>query len=165
MHVKTFINLFRPDCIIIVIGQKFYLYTKPTLMKGKIIAFALFALVTISGCNKDLASDWAGTYNGSSGSNTVQRVVVTSVDKKAVKLELQTAVLGTYYTFATIANGKLTDATTVSVNEDGTIAGETDPYHFTGAGTLTGTTLTISGKAENKNNASDVKLYYFSGNR
>jgi hypothetical protein len=135
-------------------------------MKGKTIAAALLVMATMMGCNKDWAGDWAGTYNGSSNSsNTVQRVVVTDVDKKAVKMELQTLVLGSYYTFATIANGELTNASTVSVNETGTIAGETDPYQFTGAGTLNGTTLTISGKAVNKNNASDVKLYYFSGNR
>lgn len=146
--------------------QKFYLYIKPIIMKAKAIAFIMFTMAAISGCNKDLATDWAGTYNGSSNSsNTVQRVVVTDVDKKAVKMELQTLVFGSYYTFATIANGTLTNATTVTVNETGTIAGETDPYQFTGSGTLNGTTLTISGQAVNKNNASDVKLYYFSGNR
>lgn len=134
-------------------------------MKTKVLALLAIALVTITGCNKDWAGDWAGTYDGTSGSNTVQRVVVTDIDKKAVKLELQTLVLGSYYTFATIANGKLTDAKTLKVDEDGTIAGETDPYHFIGAGTLNGTTLTISGQATNKNDASDVKLYYFSGNR
>ena len=137
-----------------------------TLSMGvRIIAAAIIALVTISGCNKDFASDWAGTYDGSSGNNTVQRVVITEIDKKAIKLELQTLVLGSYYTFATIANGKLTNATTLNVDEDGTIYGETDPYHFAGTGNLSGTTLTIAGQATNKNDASDVKQYYFSGNR
>lgn len=133
-------------------------------MKSKLIACILVAMMAVSGCNKDLSADWAGTYDGTGGNNTVQRVIVSSVGKKAVKLELQSSYLGTYVTFATVGNAELSSATKATVDEDGSLYGSSDPYRFTGNATLSGTTLTITGIATNKNNG-DTQGYYFVGNR
>lgn len=122
------------------------------------------AMALISGCNKDLSADWAGTYDGTGGNNTVQRVIVSSVGKKAVKLELQTSTLVGYVTFATVGNAELSSATKATVDEDGSIYGSSDPYRFTGSATLSGTTLTITGVATNKSDGS-TQGYYFVGNR
>lgn len=134
-------------------------------MKVKALSLLILSLMVLSGCKKDFAEDWAGTYDGTSGNNTVQRVVVTKVDKQSVKMELQTQTFVGYVTFATVGNGKLTSATKVEVNEDGSLYGSNATYRFTGTGTLSGTTLTITGIATNKNDASDVQGYYFVGNR
>ena len=80
-------------------------------MKTKLIIIAIALMATVSSCKKDLAVDWVGTYNGSSGNNTVQRVVITKVNEKTIKMELQTTFLGTYVSFATIGNAKLNSAT------------------------------------------------------
>ncbi len=123
------------------------------------------ATIALSSCKKDLANDWEGTYNGTSGSGIV-RIVITSVDKTTIKLNLQTSFLGTYVSYATIGNGKLKDASTLTVDEDGTLANNAnDTYHFTGVGTRSGNSLTLSGQAVNKNNSSDVQSLVFAGNK
>lgn len=129
-----------------------------------ILLFILF----LSSCQNDLSKNWGGTYTGIAGSSTVQRVVVTIVDKKTVKMELQTNIAGSYYAFATISKGKLTDATTVIIDEDGTIVtvpANTNTYRFSGTGKLNGNTLTLNGVATNKANSSDVLYYTFTGTK
>ncbi len=114
-----------------------------------------------SSCTK-WADDWAGVYN-STTSSTYNRVVVTEVKSKVVKLELQTVFLGSYVTSATIANGKLTTANTVAIDEDGTIAGTSGTWHFTGSGTLTGGQLVLAGTATQPG-SSNID-YAFSGRK
>lgn len=133
-------------------------------MKVKLF-IAVFTLVTVfSGCQKDWAEDWIGTYTGVAGT-AVNRVVVSKVDKKTLKLELQALYLGNYVTFATVANAKLSNATTATVSEDGMITGYSDVYHFSGAATLDGNALTLNGQAQSKTNSSDIKYYPFTGSK
>ncbi len=120
--------------------------------------------LALSSCKKDLSSDWEGTYNGTSSSG-ISRIIITSVDKSTVKLTLQTNLLGTYYDYATIGSGKLGSATSLTVDEDGTISGSSDTYHFQGTGTRNGNSLALTGQAVNKNNSSDVKSLVFAGNK
>ncbi len=119
-------------------------------------------ITTLSSCQKDWAEQWIGTYTGTAGSNTFNRVVVSKVNNKTIKMELQTLVLGSPYTYATIGNGKLNSETTVSISEDGTVAGYSGTYTFTGGGTLNGNTLTLSGAAAQPG----ATLYYtFTGSK
>ncbi len=135
-------------------------------MKLKVIFIALLFATALSSCKKDLATDWVGTYTGVAGSSTVNRVVVTKVNDETIKMELQTLVLGTYYTFATVANGKLGNASTVNISEDGTISSSPgNVYHFSGSGTRNGNNLVLAGQAQNKNNSSDIQYYTFNGNK
>lgn len=138
-------------------------------MKNQFVyILAAFFLLLLSSCQKDLSKNWGGTYLGVAGSSTVQRIVVSVVDKKTVKLELQTNIAGSYYTFATISKGKLIDANTVIVDEDGTIVtvpANTNTYRFSGTGKLNGNILTLNGAATNKANSSDVMYYTFTGNK
>ena len=134
-------------------------------MKFKLLILSAVFTFALSSCQKDLAVDWAGTYTGANGS-TFNQVVVSKVNKNTVKIELQQYYLPTasYITYATVGSGKLSSASAVSVDEDGSII--TDPgvsFHFTGAGSLSGNTLTLSGQAQNKNNTSDIRTYVFSG--
>lgn len=133
-------------------------------MKFKLLILSAVFAFALSSCQKDLAVDWAGTYTGISGS-TFSQVVITKVDKNTIRLDLKTSYLGSTVTYATVANGTLTSATVLSVNEDGTLLGSSDPFHFTGAGSLSNNTLTLSGQAQNKNNASDIRTYTFSGSK
>lgn len=114
-------------------------------MKKKLFMVSAVLVMAFSSCTK-WADDWSGVYN-STTSSTYSRVVVTEVKSKVVKLELQTTFLGAYVTSATIANGKLTSATAVSIDEDGTIAGTSGTWHFTGAGTLSNGQLVLAGTA------------------
>lgn len=133
-------------------------------MKVKLF-IAVFTLVTVfSGCQKDWAEDWIGTYTGVAGT-AVNRVVVSKVDKKTLKMELQALYFGNYVTFATVANAKLSNATTATVSEDGMITGYSDVYHFSGAATLDGNALTLNGQAQSKTNSSDIKYYPFTGSK
>lgn len=135
-------------------------------MKTKLFLFMAIATIALSSCKKDLASDWEGTYNGTSSSSAITRVVITTVDKTTIKIALQTPTFVGYLTYATIGNGKLTNATTVTINEDGTLANNpNDTYKFTGVGTRNGNSITISGQAVNKNNSSDVQYVAFAGNK
>lgn len=132
-------------------------------LKFSIIAFIL--LTVFSSCQKDWAEDWEGTYNGTAGA-AINRIIVTKVDKKTLRIDLQAPVSGIYYTFATIASADLTSETAFTVDEDGTIT--TSPgevYHFTGSGGRNGNTITLSGQAQNKSNSSDIKYYPFTGTR
>lgn len=116
----------------------------------------------MSSCQKDWAEGWAGTYTGTAGSN-INRVVITKVNNKTIKMELQTIVIGSPYTFATIGNGKLTGENTLSVSEDGTVAGYSGTYNFTGGGTRNGNSITFSGAATQ---AGASTLYYtFTGSK
>jgi len=132
-------------------------------LKFSIIAFIL--LTVFSSCQKDWAEDWVGTYTGVAGSSTLNRIVVSKVDRKTVKMELQTLYLGTYVTFATIADANLTNSETATVSEDGMITGFSDVYRFSGASTLDGNTLTLNGQAQSKTNSSDIKYYAFTGSK
>ena len=114
-----------------------------------------------SSCTK-WADDWAGVYN-STTSSTYNRVVVTEVKSKVVKLELQTVFLGSYVTSATIANGKLITANTVAIDEDGTITGYSGTWHFTGSGTLNNGQLVLAGTATQPGSANID--YAFSGRK
>lgn len=133
-------------------------------MKIKILFIALVFITALSSCQKDLATSWVGTYNGSTtGGNNVSRVVVTKVNDKTIKMELQSNVLGAYYTYATIGNGSLASATTVGINEDGTVYSYSGTYHFSGGGSLNGNALTLTGAATQ---TGKTTLYYsFSGSK
>lgn len=134
-------------------------------MKIQTLLLVAIMAVTLNSCNKDYASDWVGTYTGTAGSN-VNRIVVSKVDNNTIKMELQTTGLFTgYVTFATVAKGGVNKSSDVAINEDGSIAGFTDVYHFTGAGSLSGATLTLNGQAQSKTNSSDIKYYSFTGSR
>ncbi len=123
--------------------------------------FCLFML-SLTSCQKDLAEQWIGTYNGTAGS-TFNCIVVTKVNNKTIKMELRTLVLGQPYTYATIGNGKLNSESSVSINESGTIAGYSGTYTFTGGGTINGNTLTLSGAATQPGQST---LYYsFTGTK
>lgn len=133
-------------------------------MKTKMLFIALALMTSLSSCKKDLASDWVGTYDGTTGSGNVQRVVVTKVNDNTIKMELQTQVLLSYATFATIANAKVSSSTLATVDEDGTVYGYTGVYHFSGAASRDGSTLTITNAMATQTGA--TTLYYnFSGTR
>ena len=125
---------------------------------------ALALIVTITSCSKKDADDWVGTYNGQAG-QAIQRVIVEKVDASTLRIQLQTPFLGSFATYATIGSAKISGNTSLTIDEDGLIAGFTDTYRFTGSGNLNGKALTISGSAANKTNASDVKAYYFTGSK
>lgn len=132
------------------------------------MAVALLSAVLISGCKKEenWAEKWVGTYDSTNSSNDLQRVVVTEIDAKTVKLELKTMFIGAYVTYATVGNGELTTENTVIVDEDGFVGNSTDTYRLTGSGSLNGTQLTITGQAVNKTNTSENPIpYYFNGTR
>lgn len=130
-------------------------------MKSKLLVIAAILMLGASSCTK-WADDWAGVYN-STTSSTYNRVVVTEVKNKVVKLELQTVFLGIYTTSATIANGKLTTATTVTIDEEGTIAGTSGTWRFTGSGTLNSGQLVLVGTATQPG-SSNID-YAFSGRK
>jgi hypothetical protein len=131
-------------------------------MKTRLILTAILVTTILSSCKKDVASDWAGTYDGVAGSSTVNRVLVTSTDKTHVRIELQALIFGAYATFATIQNGTVTSSN-LTVNEDGPYNGGN--YHFSGLGTLNGNTIHIYGSATNNSNSSDVQYYDFTGTK
>lgn len=131
-------------------------------MKNKLILTAILFTTILSSCKKDVASDWAGTYDGVAGSGTVNRVLVTSTDKTHVRIELQALIFGAYATFATIQNGSVT-ASKLTVDENGPYNGGS--YHFLGLGTLDGNTIHIYGSATNNSNSSDVQYYDFTGTK
>ncbi len=133
-------------------------------MKFKLIILSAVFAFALSSCKKDLATAWVGTYNGTTGgSNNLNRVVITKVNDNTIKMELQASVGSLYYTYATIGNGNLASATTVSISEDGTVTSYSGTYRFTGGGTLNGNTLTLSGAATQTGQST---LYYaFSGSK
>ena len=132
-------------------------------MKTKLILIAIVLIAALPSCQKDLATNWTGTYNGTVGiSNTFSRVVVTKVNNTTIKMELQSGALGTYYTYATVGNGKVT-SNTVTINEDGSVYGYTGTYHFSGGGTLNGNTLTVTGQATQT--GATTLLYTFTGSK
>ncbi len=139
--------------------------SKPSFMKMKIAIVAIALVSIFSSCQKDLATDWIGTYTGVSGGTGFNRVVVTKVDNKTLKMELQVLAFGTYTTFATVAGAKLSNSTTATIDENGMIVGYNDLYHFTGAATRDGNTLTLNGQAQSTTNASDIKYYPFNGTK
>jgi hypothetical protein len=141
-----------------------YTFTK-TLhpMKNKLLLITILMMTFATSCKKDIATNWLGTYNGTAGNNTVQRVVVTKVNEKTIKLELQTLFFGTYVSFATIANGKLNSATSLTVDEDGTVTGQSGTYHFSGFGTRDGNVLSVTGQATRS--GSSTLYYVFTGSK
>ena len=106
-----------------------------------------------------------GTYNGSAVGALISRVVISKVNEKTIKIELQTPIVGVYYSYVTVVNGSLANSTTVNINEDGTIASFPDTYRFSGNGTRNGNGLTINAQAQSKTNASDIKYFIFSGSK
>lgn len=130
----------------------------------KAILFGVLISVMLISCTKN-TSAWLGTYNGTGSTNNINRVVITSASSTSVQMQLQTVILGTYYTYATVQNATLSNNTTASINENGLIAGYTDTYHFVGTAVLSGNSLTVSGSATSTTNSNDVKLYYFTGNK
>ena len=132
-------------------------------MKKSIMLGMLISVILMS-CSKTKTSAFTGTYNGSGGSNTINRVVINTSGSN-LQLQLQVNVSGAYYTFATIQNAVPSSSNTLTVNENGLIFGSTDSYHFVGSGVLNGNTLTLTGSATNNTNSSDVRAYYFSGSK
>ncbi|MBS1595034.1 MAG: hypothetical protein JST90_12000 [Bacteroidetes bacterium] len=133
-------------------------------MRLSIIVGVLMSVMLMSCSKTDNTTNWVGIYTGSAGS-VINRVLVTKVDNSTVKMELQTQVSGTYYTYVTMYNVKISSSTTANVNENGAILGYTDTYHFVGTGALSGTTLTLAGSGTSTTNSSDVKYYAFTGSR
>lgn len=133
-------------------------------MRLSIIVGVLMSVILMSCSKTDNTTNWVGIYTGSAGS-VINRVLVTKVDNSTVKMELQTQVSGTYYTYVTMYNVKISSSTTANVNENGSILGYTDTYHFVGTGVLSGTTLTLAGSGTSTTNSSDVKYYAFNGSR
>lgn len=133
-------------------------------MKSRLIVATVFLVTLFTGCQKDWAEDWIGTYTGTAGS-TVNRIVVSKVNNKTLKMELQTIYLGSYVTFATVADAKLSNETTATVSEDGMIVGYSDSYHFSGSATRSGNSISLTGQAQNRSNSSDVKYYVFTGSK
>jgi hypothetical protein len=127
-----------------------------------IIVGLLLSAVLIS-CSKS-STGWAGTYNGTGQTNTVNRVVINDAGSGKVQLLLQTNSGNVYYTYVTI-QGAAVAGTTATINENGLILGYTDTYHFTGSAVLAGNSLVVSGSGTSTTNSSDVKYYYFSGSR
>lgn len=133
-------------------------------MKSKIAMILVMLSSTFSSCKKDLASDWVGTYDGTTGSGNVQRVVVTKVNDNTLKMELQTQFLTSYATFATAGNVKVNSSSLATIDEDGTVYGYSGTYHFAGQVNRNGGTLTIVNAQATQNGA--ATLYYnFSGSR
>lgn len=130
-------------------------------MKSKLLIIAAMLMLGASSCAK-WADDWAGVYN-STTSGIYSRVIVTEIKNKVIKLELQSISIVGYTTVATIANGKLTSANTVSIDEDGSIAGNSGTWHFTGSGTLNNGQLVLAGTATQPG-SSNID-YAFSGRK
>jgi heat shock protein HslJ len=125
-------------------------------MKKTLFVVAVL-LTALSSCKKDLATQWIGTYNGTAGTNTFNQIVISKVDDTTIKMEFKTMVLGTPYTYATVAHGTVTSNNAVAVSEDGTINGQTGTWHFSGGGSLSGNTLTVNGSATQTGQST---LYY-----
>ena len=132
-------------------------------MKTKLLFVVLTLITFLPSCKKDLATAWVGTYTGIAGSSTVNRVVISKVDDSTIKIELQAGVTGTFYTYTTLASGKLTTSSAVAINEDGTVYGYTGLYHISGGGSLSGNNLTLSGTATQS--GSSTLYYTFQGSK
>ncbi|MFI4963455.1 MAG: hypothetical protein ACHP6H_06330 [Legionellales bacterium] len=131
-------------------------------MKNCILIIVAVAGLLFSGCNKDNASKWVGTYMGTNGTN-VNQIVITEVDKNTISIQLQTPYGGTFVTFVTIKAAKLTDATDAAIDEYGNILPDTvTSYHFTGTANLNGNTITFAGQGVNGN---VTKTYAFTGSK
>lgn len=118
--------------------------------------------VALSSCQKDWADNWVGTYD-SSTSSTYERIVVTRVNNKTLKMELQAVFLGAYYTRATIGNAKLGSENSATIDEDGTIYATSGTWHFAGSAQLDGDRLILVGTATQQGQQSID--YGFSGRR
>lgn len=121
--------------------------------------------MALTGCQKDLAEDWAGVYLGNSGTGNVNRVIITKIDRKTVKIELQFNYLGAYITYATAQSANLVSSTVADIKEDGEVYGSVDIYSFLGSARLNGKNLQVNVTATNRTNSSDVRPYTFVGVR
>jgi hypothetical protein len=130
-------------------------------MRKAIFCGVLISIILMS-CSKS-TSPWTGTYTGSGASNTVNRVIINP-NGSNLQLQLQVLYSGAYYTYATIQNAAVS-GNTLTVNENGLLYGSTDTYRFVGTGALSGNNLILTGSATNTTNSSDVRYYYFSGNK
>ncbi len=133
-------------------------------MKRSIICGLLISVILMSCGKVDNTTNWVGIYNGNAG-GAINRVLVSKVDNSTLKLELQTEVSSIYYTYVTLYNVHINSSTSLSVNENGSIAGYSDTYHFTGTGGLSGSILTLAGSGTSTTNSSDVKYYAFTGSK
>lgn len=135
------------------------------MMKSKLMVAVLVLIVAASGCKKtDNAALWVGTYTGTGNSNTINQVTISEVNSSTLQIQLQVTSGAGTITYATMLNAKLQSASAVTINETGQLAGSSDQYHYTGSGTLSGNTLTLSGQGQDVVTDS-VKLYYFVGNK
>ncbi len=132
-------------------------------MKARLLFVALLLVAFLPSCKKDLATPWVGTYVGVAGSSTINHVVISKVDDSTIKIELQSGVSGTYYTYATMGSGKLTTSSSVAINEDGTVYGYTGLYHITGGGSINGNNLTLNGSATQS--GANTLYYTFQGSK
>ena len=132
-------------------------------MKKSIIIGILLSVILMS-CSKTNTS-WTGTYNGTvSGSNNINRVIITQLTGTTLQIQLQVETSGTYYTYVTIQDA-IISGSTATINENGVILGYTGTYHFAGSAVLSVNNLTVSGSGTNTANSSDVQYYYFSGSK
>ncbi len=132
-------------------------------MSRKIWIIAILGFVFLAGCRK-ASEEWVGVYTGTAG-NDINQVIVSRVDNRTLRMELKVYAFGSYYTYTTLYNAKITTPKAITVNEDGAIALQTGTYHFAGSGTRDRNSITLSGTATNKSNPSDVKSYYFTGSK
>jgi heat shock protein HslJ len=132
-------------------------------MKKSILIGILLTVILMS-CSKSNTGAWSGTYNGTvSGTANINRVVISQSGNN-LQMQLQVESAGAYYTYVTIQNATVS-GTTATIDEDGLIYGYTGTYHFAGTAQLSGDNLTVSGSGTNTTNASDIKLYYFTGSK
>ena len=138
-------------------------------MKKLLLSVLVFTtLAMIASCSKDTdnAAKWVGVYTSTANlTDSINQVTIVEVNSSTLQLLLQGKYGSVVYTIATIQNAKLTNATTINVNETGNIAGLNSTYTFTGSGVLAGNALTISGHATNTTNSNDIRGYYFTGSK
>ncbi len=132
----------------------------------KSIFFGVLISVMLISCSKtSTPSGWAGTYNATSATGAINRVIVAQASATTLQVQLQTLSNGIYYTYVTLQSVAVNSPAAATVNENGLIAGFSDVYHFTGSILLSGNNITLSGDATSTTNASDVKPYYFTGSK
>ncbi|MBS1685623.1 MAG: hypothetical protein JSS76_12755 [Bacteroidetes bacterium] len=136
-------------------------------MRLSIILGVLMSVMLMS-CSKTSTTDnttaWVGVYTGNAG-GTINKVLVSKVDNSTLKMELQVVSGSASFTYVTLYNVHINSSASASVNENGSIYGYTDTYHFTGGGSLSGNSLNLTGFGTSTANSGDVKYYNFTGTK
>jgi hypothetical protein len=147
-------------------------YKKITMKKT--IAALLLILLILASCSKDAtttttdySSGWVGTYtNSNAPSAGLNHIVISRTGTNTLQVLLQLDTASYIGTVATLTNVAVVNATTIALNENGTLAGITDStFQFVASGALSGNTLILSGSATNTATPIDVKNFYFTGSK